>query len=31
VGGVLVERAFFSNTESASQFVLDKMRAYNAS
>lgn len=31
VAGVLIERVFFSDTESASQYALDKMRAYNAS
>ena len=31
VAGVLIERVCFSDTESASQFALDKMRAYNLS
>jgi hypothetical protein len=30
VAGVLIERASFSDIESASQFALDKMHAYNA-
>jgi hypothetical protein len=30
VTGVIIERKCFNNIEAASQFALDKMRAYNA-